>query len=497
MIRKLHPTWFFLICLALFSLGLAAAEPSLQAKIDWPITYNEQTAFTLTESIGEKTPAQRAHLASQALTSAIESEMAKKEGVDVQVQDQSATIYVRGFVVAVVYPQDAVAAGFPTLNDYSEHLKTVLQAFVSRQIAKGRMQNLFVRIFLSVFFALIAFVVIRQLKVIFDRFDHVLDEKRTSLGPVALMSETLLSGEVIGGSLAIALAIGRLVAYAAVLIAALAIIFGQFELTRHLLVKIAGSGMSQIVSSVDALLSAIPNLLVTALLVVTLLIALRGLDLFSKGLSSGRIRWRLVSGERIPLVRVFGTLVVVLVLVPLILASLFGRFHTPWETILIVLMACAGLAAVPLGAAYAVGALLVWKSALHPGDWIVVGGACGEISYIGFGEIAIIPIEGGSLTIPMLSLLVKSVHRVQRPGGFRLRLELRMAKTVNETLQVAGDLFAGKLDVEMEIAELHQDKVVVTLFTSNLRADTRRQLMQTIAGGMNSGKIDVIHCRFL
>jgi small-conductance mechanosensitive channel len=279
-------------------------------------------------------------------------------------------------------------------------------------------------------------------------------------------------------------------------LAAVAGILGQFDLTRELMASSLKTGLAQIFSGFESLMGTIPNLLLTVILVIAFQASLRVLDLFLKGVSSGRIRWRLVSSDRVPVVRAGGTLLMIVAFGPLIIASFFGRFNTPWETLMVIGAAALALAAVPILASYCVGSILIWKARLHPGDWIEVGRHHGEISKIGFAEIVIVPLEGGSLTIPMLTLLREPIHRVQRPPGFRLHLEVKPTRPVRDILHDIKGLIHADLNPEIELTEVAAEKLSMTVSTSMLKIQNRQELMCAIAEGAAAGKIDLIHCRY-
>ena len=299
----------------------------------------------------------------------------------------SATLLVRGFVVVVLSPADAVAAGFPALNVYSEHLKTVLHDFVIRQDRRAKMQNIFLRIFLCVFFVLLGFLFIRQLSRMFNQLDHVLDEKRGSLHSIAVMSETLISSEALGGLLAFGLAVGRILAFIAVFIATVSAVLGQFDFTRSLMMNSAAKGATQAFEGIGNFVRFLPQLLLAIVLIIGLKAGLRVLDLFLKGVSSGRIDWRLLTLEKIPVARVLGTFILFMLISPLIVASLFGSFGTPFESLILVVAGAVALSAVPVGASYVVSVFLLWKCQVKPGDWIECGSYQGEISKMGLNEL--------------------------------------------------------------------------------------------------------------
>ncbi len=239
------------LTLSLISLPLWAQKvtaPLIETD-SWPVTYREQVAFSLSESVGGVDARVRAQEASKALASAIEADRPVQEDsplVEVREERGAALVRVRGYVVAALQEGDAEAAGFPSLEGYAAHIQTLLTDFIPRQMWRAKVQEGFLKIFLSVFFALLGFIVVRQIQRAFDQADHILDERRGSIKPFSILSETLLSGEAVGGLLAFGLVVGRVLAYLLTLVVTTAAILGQFDLTRGLLAEALAGGATSI-----------------------------------------------------------------------------------------------------------------------------------------------------------------------------------------------------------------------------------------------------------
>src|SRR5690606_34355256 len=151
-----------------------------------------------------------------------------------------------------------------------------------RERSRLHTQHLASQLFLSIFIALLGFIVLKQINRLFNRADHLLDERRETLKPVSLLSEQLISTQTLGTLLAFSLAVGRILAYLVVAISTVLAIFSQFAFTRSLMRRFFSDLAVQMFKSLQLLLQFIPGLLLALVLLVGLQAALKILDLFLK-----------------------------------------------------------------------------------------------------------------------------------------------------------------------------------------------------------------------
>ncbi len=493
--------WIILFVLWTSSSAMAqkVAAPLIESD-SWPVSYREQVAFSLSEAAGGVEARSRSLEASKALASAIEADRPHQDTsplVEIREERGTAVVRVRGYVVTALHESDAEAAGFPSLEDYAQHIETVLQDFIPRQVWRVRVQETFLKIFLSVFFALLGFIVLRQLQKAFNQADHILDERRGSIKPLSLLSETLLSGEAMGGLLAFGLVVGRVLAYVLTVVVTLAAILGQFDFTRGLLAEALAGGATSVFLGFEALVKAIPGLVLAALLVVALQVALRILDLFLKGVTSGRIQWKVLPSYRVPVVRLFGTSALILLVVPLVFASIFGRFHTPLETIVLVVAGALFLSATPVLASMAMGALVIWRSMVRLGDWIEVGKVKGEVIEINLEELQLVPVEGGKVSIPMFYLLFHPLYQLSRPPCFDLYLIAKTNHSIQNLLESIESVFPKELNPQLSLETLAEDKAGIRVKFEALKSEVRQKVMTSLAESVDRGQLELVEAKFI
>jgi small-conductance mechanosensitive channel len=460
-----------------------------------PVNYHEETAFRLWAPAGNRDARARARDAQTALGSALEAEQAAQaDAADalVTVKDATAQVWIRGYLVAVVYPSDAQAAGYPDLESFAAQLTTRLLEFVPAQMRRGSLQKTVLHVFLSVFLGLLTVLAMRQLRSAFDQADHVLEQRREHLSPLTVGPLPVLSGNAVGGALAILLEVGRWLAFAGTLLAGVAAVMSQFEGTRPWLQQAGLWGVSTVLKAVQAVGGSLPSLVLAALLVLAVDVALRFLNLLLDGVRTGRVTWGWVPPFRVTVARRFMVVAIPLLVAPLVVASAFGRFGTPLETLSLVAAGVVMLAALPALAASLVGGMLLWRQAFRPGDWVQVGSAQGELTEVRFTEMVLVPEEGGTLHIPALSLLWNPARRLPAPTT-RVNVRLARSRPVKELVDlVAASLSEVVKDVEVECALVGADSVVIHVVARSLSPATRHALWMKLAQLAERGDITLL-----
>src|SRR5207244_138776 len=99
------------------------------------VVYHNETILYLAESGGG---VDRAKRASRAIATALEASEPASSGAhpaEIRVVSSSTiALYVRGFIITELYPADARAAGYPTLQAYAKDLDEGIGLYVSDQL---------------------------------------------------------------------------------------------------------------------------------------------------------------------------------------------------------------------------------------------------------------------------------------------------------------------------------------------------------------------------
>lgn len=462
-----------------------------------PVTFKEKQAFKIfyeNDSDNEKV-LKRASDASEKLERAINADEPLDESsplVDLVVRDSGLLeIKVRGYKVTDLTREDQLLAGYQSTEDYREFLKGELQSFVKDELNRLRIQESALKFFLSIFFALIGFVVFKQIHQAFNRAEVALEERRESFAPVVFFSETLLSGQALGGILALLLVIGRVFAYVIVILSTFAAIMGQFSASREILGSFFSESLSQMVKVLQSLLEAIPGLLLGLILIFILHLSLKVLDLFLKSARSGRISVGFLNSGRVPVVRFWGVAVLFVIFTPLILASIFGRFHTPLEIVFLMIVVALALATLPVLISIAVGSFVLWQGNIKPGQWIEVGDKSGEVTDVSIHKITIVPEVGGRVYIPMTLMLLNPCFEKKEAPKSEFQVRVLRKDTLKVTQQKVEEVFPKSLEVTVTCLSVSSKEFLFALYAPQFQSDLRKELLNHLSEAHEAGVIEL------
>ncbi|MBI5495540.1 MAG: mechanosensitive ion channel family protein [Deltaproteobacteria bacterium] len=457
-----------------------------------PVAYHEDVAFHLFLPAGARTAQQRARDASRALAAALDAPVSAEPAApdaDVAVTEAGGQVRVRGYLVTAVSVEDALAAGFPDLQTYAEHLETRLTDYVPAQLRRESLQQTALHLFVTVFLGLLTLLALKQVARALARADSVLEARRGVIGALSVFGVPVMGGEAVGGLLALLLAVGRWLAYGATLVTGLAAMMSQFPQSRRWMELGAGALLDAVLKGAQAVVGAVPSVLLALLLLLLLQAALRVTHVLLDEVQQGRVPWSGVSADRAPLVRTLLRVALILVVVPLVVAAAFGRFGTPLETLALWSGGAVLLAAVPLLASVLVGGALLWRRALRFGEWVEVGGRRGEVAGIGLLELVLVPEEGGAVSVPTLSLLWRPVHRLPAPRGW-LALVVDATRPVRAQVDALRTLASGIApDVQVTVEGLAEDAATLRVSWQGADPRTRSAILLAVSEAGRDGAV--------
>jgi hypothetical protein len=464
------------------------APPQEELPPAFTATYHGQVSpLEFRATAKNRTAQERAKEATAALEGALDHNEGGRYEVTVRIESDAAIVRVDEKVVASYYEVDARLEGLP-LETFAAHVGTELSSFVPTQRTRRAIQLFALHVFLSVFALVIAFVAFREIRKLFDRWDDTLDERRTELTPISLLRIPVISGEALGGALAFGLTIGRYFAYIAVVGAAFATVLSQFETTRPLLRRIGKWSAQPIVDGVDAIVSALPGLLLAGFLLLGLRGVLRVLNILLDGVARKQIVWRFLPPARVPVFRTLAPPALTLALLPLCFAAAFHQWGTPLETLALAAAGMVLVGAIPLMCSYVVGAVVLWTQGLAPGDWIQIGDHAGEVTQINLGEIRIVPGKGGTVSIPTLNLLFKPLTRLRQPPALAFTVSVERDRPATELIAAVRETVRAKEDeAEVECISINERALVLQVKASSVRSGIQETLLITLSEAAEAG----------
>lgn len=448
---------------------------------------DEESPLTFHESFAGKDPRKRAKEATSALENALEhSDKSENDAaVTVRIEGEVAVVRIGKILVTTLHEADAQRDGL-TLERYAERMEGNLRAFVEEQRQRKAIQLFVLHVFLSVFFGVLGFLTLRFLRTAFDRWDSSLDRRRGSLEAISILRVPVISGEALGGSLAFGLAVGRVTAYVSAVIATFGAILGQFDATRPLLSRLVSWSAGPVLRGVETVVSAVPGVILAAVLFVGVRAGLRVLNLLLDGVSSKQIVWKKLPPARVPVFRVVVSALTVVIAGPLLVSAAFGQFGTPLEWLALGVGGVLLLASVPALASFTIGVIVLWRDNVRPGDWVQVGVVSGEVTHLSLGELSLVPEGGGTIGIPMLYLLWHPLRRLREAPEVSFELTVRRDRPAKDLVQVVlAAIVEIEPDAKAECTEIRHREMTLRISAPSIRAGVRQQLLIAVSDAVD------------
>jgi small-conductance mechanosensitive channel len=457
-------------------------------------TYHEEPSpLVFRVAGGGRSARARAKEASGTLTDALElaSESSGELVVKVRVEDGAALVRVGEMVVTSYYDDDAAAESI-ALSAFAEQMEGRLKSWVPSQLRRKALQLAVLHIFLSVFFLVIAFVTLRALGGAFDRWDAELDEKRHHLKAISILRVPVFSGNALGGALAFGLATGRVLSYVVTVVAAIAAVLSQFDVTRPLLRRLVTGSVDPVVRGFEIVVGALPGLLVAGVLVVGARAGLRVVNLLLDGVTKKRIVYKRLPPSRVPVFRVVVQVGVFLLVTPLAIAVAFGSYGTPLEVLALGAGIIVLIGAVPVVASYIVGIVVLWREGLQPGDWVQVGRVSGEVTRLSVAEVSLVPEGGGTISIPMLHLLLNPLRRLRTAPEVSFELTVTRDRPAKELLAlVAETVHAVEPAATVECIDICRDWIRTRIAAPSVREGVRQHMLLALSDAVDDGAFEL------
>ena len=361
---------------------------------------------------GKASARARAAAASRALVAALETRGPPElAGVTVRVEDDVVVARVDGVIVATFTAADVLADGGLGLEAFASAREAQLEAFVEGQRQRDELRHTVTQFTFSVAIALLAFLLLRAQRRLFAGWQESLEQRGPLTSP-NVMGVPLLSPDASRALLGSGLHILKFLAITGTIFAAVVTIGGQFARTRPWVELLIDGLVGPVVRGANAALRGVPGVLLAGVIALVSLAVYRFVRILLDGVAAGRVRSALFQKEQAPVARVLVGGVVVVVAALLVVSAFFLRFGTSFETLVLIGASAVALGAVPFFANGVAGLAVQWRQPFGPGDHIRVGAAHGEVVRVRFHDVLLVPEEGGTITVPMLSVLLQPLQRL-------------------------------------------------------------------------------------
>jgi small-conductance mechanosensitive channel len=429
----------------------SAAERDPSARVvPSPVRVGEAVAFTLAAEAQGKSAKERAERASTAIAGVLE--LPEPGQVHVEQRPDGAVLLVGPTPIVELTSADAMLAGDASFDAYVKDRASALDRSLSSERKRSRIAETVFSCSLVVFFALIAFYLIKRVGKLAERARLWLDEHGDKNLAVSVKSIELVRPAVVKSSAVIALGLAQWVGQFGIFYAWLVVVLSFFETTRGYTERLTGFVISPLSLLLGRTLAALPLLVVAGVAAVAVLVLVRftGLFLASVARRETHLTWLPpdLAGPMSVLSRIAIVVAALVFAAPVVTGSSddsLGRTGT-------VVLWALGIAATPLLATGLLGAAVLFDRRLGVGDHVRVRGELGRVIGINLLELRLLSPEGSEWRVPHLLLLLSPLERLGPTP--RVSVDLIVPRTCSTARVLAALLAAGNRTGKNALAEL-------------------------------------------
>ena len=368
-----------------------------------PVRIHDRRVFNVLVGRAGSTAEQRASAAGQALERSAEE---TEEG-EVRTVEQGDVLVVFAGAVPIIQlgPEDAAAAGDATLLLHATGVEGKVRDALRAERQRSAIANRVFSFSLVVFSGLVAFLLVRKLAELIERFRTWMDGHPDRLPAVRVRGIEVVAPAAVRGGVSVALTMTSWLAQVGIVYGWVIIAFSLFESTRSYTERLTGFVLTPISALMGRVASALPLLVIAAVTAFATFGALRFVRLFFGSVARGETTLGWLPRDLAPatsiLVR-FGIVVVTLVIAaPLITGTDDGAISRVGA----VALGALGLATTPLLGTAATGIVVMFGGRLRVGEHVVVGGRAGRVRATTLLEVQLEDDEGCDVHVPHLVCL--------------------------------------------------------------------------------------------
>ncbi len=475
------------LCLGVFC-AAAFAQDKPAAPV--PVRVGETVVFSLAAPYEGQPPAARAQKAAAALSLAVqEPEMPE---VRVERGPESATIFAGNTAIVVLGADDVAHSGERSLDEYATKTATnIRQALVSEQ-KRSRIAETVFSFSLVVFFALIAFYLIKKVASLAEKLGLWLEEHGDRFLRISVKNIEIVRPAVLKSTALVLVGLAKWIGQFGIFYAWLVVVLSLFEATRDYTERLTGFVLSPLSQLMGRAAASLPLLVVAgfAALSVFILVRFTGLFLASVARRETALTW-LPADLAAPasvLVRIAIVLAALVFAAPIVTGSDEGSLARTGAILLIAF----GIAATPIFASVLCGAVVLFGRRLSVDEYVMVQNKVGRITAINLLELRLQTTDGTEQRIPHLLLLWSALERLgQAP---RLSVEVTVAPgtvpvRVLEVLSAAGERVGQNASTEIVSVEPSGTRYRVTATLPTLSG--RSPLLQGVIEALGDAGIRV------
>jgi small-conductance mechanosensitive channel len=385
------------------------------------VRLGETTAFTLRVPGGGRSAVERARLATKALASAVDDPRATE--VKVVLQGDVGVVYAGPAPIIQLFEDDARAARDSSLEVHASAVAASVRQAIAAERQRNRVAKNVFSVSLVVFFALIAFYLMRKLGEIAERMQSWLEENGDRVLAIRVQRIELVTPAVLKSSALIALSLAKWLGQFGIFYSWLVVVLSLFEATRGYTERLTGFVVSPLSQLMGRLATSLPLLVMAVIAALSVFVLVRFVGLFFGGVARREtaLAWLPpdLAAPTSVLLRLGIVLSALVFAAPVVTGDSDGALGRAGAIALVAI----GLAGTPLLATGLVGTVVLFGRRLRVGEHVELGGLLGRISSINLLELRLETSEREELRIPHLLLLKSPLKDL----GFRPRLGVELA----------------------------------------------------------------------
>lgn len=464
----------------------APKRPEAQAKI------HDTQVFVIRVPRGDKTPEERAKVASEALTRAVETPGA--EEVRVAHFGEAFVVYAGTIPIVEIRKDDAEAAGYGEAETHARWVAARAKTAIVSEKKRSAIAGTVFSLSLLVFFGLVAFYVLQKVGEFFERARKWMLDNPDRITGLRIQSQEVIGPTALRGGALVTLIVGRFVAQLGVVYLWLVFALSLFETTRPYTEKLTGFVVTPLSALASRIGASLPLAVVAVVSGVAVYVLLRFVQLFFEGVARRQtvLPWLPpdLAAPTSVLVRIGILLTVLAFAAPVVTGDSEGTLARTGAIALLAL----GIASTPLVASVIVGVLVVYGRRVRVGQHTEMGGRAGKVVAVGLVDVRLLDAEGCEVRIPHLLSLVHPTRII----GARPRVSVTIASTsvhspdeVRKVLLEAAESLGERAQVEL--AGIDRDasvfRVVVSVPHDTTAGDVRLALaLALLKAGIGYGR---------
>ncbi|MEO8801438.1 MAG: mechanosensitive ion channel domain-containing protein [Polyangiaceae bacterium] len=367
---------------------------------------HDRDVFTIRAPLGSSSIEARAKQAEKALEVIHFEHGQNVPDTHIDAAGETRVVYIGTSPIVTVGPDDAKAAGDPTVDIAAEKIAAQLHDVLRSEQKRALIAESVFSFSLLVFFGLMAFLLLRQTNALLGRARNYFREHPGFLTGIRLGQVDLLSRASTRGAVAIGMSIAHRFLQVAIVYAWLVFSLSLFDSTRPYTGKLTGFVVQPISALLERLGGALPVLVVAGIAAIAVAMLVRFVGLFFEAVARGETKLEWLPADFAPASSILlrgGIVVAALALgSPLVTGSDDG----PLPRVGLVTILILGVSAVPLLASAVVGAVVVFARSVRVGDYVEWGGHVGRVKATSLLTLHLEDEAGCDLFVPHLLSLV-------------------------------------------------------------------------------------------